>query len=892
MSMLGIWIVSIIATLYIADQKKLGALGFFILSILLGPIAVLIVLILPAENIRQREDIQGVNNLEDAKQQLRGIQHSLYALEEKTKNLESLLAKLSGSGVEVSASSEKEIRSVAEPVERLAEPIERPEVGVALEAIVPVKRTDMELDFGRNWLNKIGIVVLALGVAFLISYSFKYFGPFLKIAFGYLVGGALFFTGLKLEAKEKFMNYGRVLLGGAWAIIYFTTYAMHHFEASRIIVNQGADVFLLALVVAGMMTHVLKYKSEAMMSVALCVAYLTSTIGQITSFTIISSLFLAVFVLFLVYRFQWVKTLSLGIALTYGIHFIWVMPNLLSSAKTGVPFGIAALNYYDFMNFVFLSCYWLVFLVGVHIVRTIKDQILVRTLAVTNFGNIALYSALSYPLILKLFYAQRFMMVLIAGLIYLACALLMKRLGREKMYISDIVAAVFAVTFSISLKFLPTSTLLMWMIEIPFLLFIGTNFKEKVFRYFSYILSVVVAMRILFLGFDYLPDVCFLWHTWTWGGFMCFWASISMAVCFYLLRRARKDSEVGEIDLFFKWLFAFATCVYATAWIWSLTHQRGALFSLSMEGLALLLWLIEVPLLVVIGNILKEKTFRYFGYALIISLALRLIAISLFKSMPNIHFLWLSWAWFDFASFWSAVSAATCFCLTQRMKKVSELNSIDVFFDQIFSGAFCVYLTAWLLSVTHYPWQAFFLSMEGFGLLGLSVFLALRRFRVYAYLAMIISAMVFLFESITAATFFMKWFIVSFDVLGMFGLYYAIKVIKQRKLSELFFEYEAELAFAAGIILLAAAIHQYVLPQWISLSLGLASVAMMLIGFSDGNKAERMGGMALLALTLGRVILVDLSDLDIIFKIITLIILGVLFLGVSYVYNRFSIEKK
>ena len=50
--------------------------------------------------------------------------------------------------------------------------------------------------------------------------------------------------------------------------------------------------------------------------------------------------------------------------------------------------------------------------------------------------------------------------------------------------------------------------------------------------------------------------------------------------------------------------------------------------------------------------------------------------------------------------------------------------------------------------------------------------------------------------------------------------------------------------------------------------------------------------MALLALTLGRVVLVDLSGLDIIFKIITLIILGVLFLGVSYIYNRFSIRGK
>ena len=79
---------------------------------------------------------------------------------------------------------------------------------------------------------------------------------------------------------------------------------------------------------------------------------------------------------------------------------------------------------------------------------------------------------------------------------------------------------------------------------------------------------------------------------------------------------------------------------------------------------------------------------------------------------------------------------------------------------------------------------------------------------------------------------------------------------------------------------------------WITLSLGAASALVILAGFFGGDKVERLGGMALLALTLGRVVLVDLAGLDIIFKIITLIILGVMFLGVSYVYNRFTVDNK
>ena len=124
-----------------------------------------------------------------------------------------------------------------------------------------------------------------------------------------------------------------------------------------------------------------------------------------------------------------------------------------------------------------------------------------------------------------------------------------------------------------------------------------------------------------------------------------------------------------------------------------------------------------------------------------------------------------------------------------------------------------------------------------------------------------------------------------------FGIYYLIKQLKSKSKISLFFDNEEMFSFWVAMVVLIFAIYQYIYPQWISLSLGIASVLVILIGFWDGSKMERLGGMGLLALTLGRVALVDLSGLDTIFKIITLIILGVLFLGVSYIYNRFSTEK-
>ena len=240
----SIWCISIIATLYLADQKKLGAWLFFALAVFTGPLAVLIALVLPSKKDPLDVVVPGAHDLQDARRQLGELQRSLRALDVRAKNLEMLMGKLAEGGAAIQAVDVR--NNVVSVKEGLPE-----EVAVADEN--PVRPADMELDFGRNWLNKIGIAILAMGVAFLISYSFQYFGPFVRVTFGYLVGGAIFLVGLRLESKEKFMAYGRVLLGGAWAIIYFTTYAMHHFEASRILASEGMDTFLLAVVVAGMM---------------------------------------------------------------------------------------------------------------------------------------------------------------------------------------------------------------------------------------------------------------------------------------------------------------------------------------------------------------------------------------------------------------------------------------------------------------------------------------------------------------------------------------------------------------------------------------------------------------------------------------------------------------
>jgi uncharacterized membrane protein len=626
---------------------------------------------------------------------------------------------------------------------------------------------DMEMNFGRYWLNKIGLVIFTLGIGFLITYAFQHFPAIGKIALGYAISLVLFAAGWKCEQKKGLAHFGRVLLGGGWAMTYFTTFAMHHFEASRVIQSQPVDLLLLFLVVSGMLVHSLKYASQTMTAIALAVAYITATLGPVNFFTFISCLFLAVVVLCVAYRYQWMKMLFLGIGLTYGVHYFWTLPNM-RAPLSGAP-QVWALGLRVPLELLFVGAYGLVFLTGLHLIKSQEPRER-RQVLVANYLNFFLFYALAFPLIMDVFYAQRFVIVLGLGLFYLVLAAMMKGLRRDKLFMSDLILGVMVVTLSLPLKFLPDVTLWMWLIEIPFLLLAGYLFREKALRLLGYGLAMVYVIRLTSL------------------------------------------------------------CVFQ---------------GMAVQGIV------------------------WFGLRL---------------------------AWCEFMRLMTALVLAVCVWISQRQKKARSTEAFDVGFEHILS-----FLSFWYFSVfvwTTLPAKgiALGLGLEFFLLWVLSVFCGMRRLRVYAYflLPLILARNLFVDNYRSLAVY--KWVVTGGQVFLFFCLYAGSRWLRRwlkqdghraGRLDREIIPAPAEgyVAMLSGFVLLVCFIYQYVAWQWISLALGLAGVALIAWGMTGLDKTLRVGGLLLLALTLLRIVFVDLAHLDVIFKIISFILLGALFLLVSYVYN-------
>ena len=196
----------------------------------------------------------------------------------------------------------------------------RPEPQYA-SAPVPERRSsaDWETLLGGNWLNKIGAFVLVVGIALALGYSFSHMGPAGRDAVGLAAGLAMLGSGIFYERRPRYQTFARGLIGGGWAALYFTVYAMQALDAARVIQSPVAGAVLLMAVAVGIIAHALRYRSEGVVGVAYFSAFFALAITQVTSLSVVALVPLAASLLYLARRFRWRRLAVFGMVATYAV---------------------------------------------------------------------------------------------------------------------------------------------------------------------------------------------------------------------------------------------------------------------------------------------------------------------------------------------------------------------------------------------------------------------------------------------------------------------------------------------------------------------------------------------------------------------------------------------
>jgi uncharacterized membrane protein len=300
-------------------------------------------------------------------------------------------------------SSDKSNIKILQHLEELESRISRLEKHLELEAVkkrskdnlpaTPVSNhiesTDtLEFQIGQYWFAKVGIVVLAIGIAFLLTFPYENLPSALPSLFGYvLVAGILI---LSHHWRKTFSHISQYLLGGGLILLYFTTLRLYFFSEQPALTNKILELVLLMLVVAINLIIAARKHSLFLTSLSLTLGYVTAIVydHSLVIFTIIT-IMSATAVYFRI-RNNWTNLFIYAIVLSFFTHFLW----FLNNPFMGHQIQLVATPQ---ENLIFILLYTLIFAMG-NLLRSnpeSEDNALIISSFLNSLGSYGFYLLLT-----------------------------------------------------------------------------------------------------------------------------------------------------------------------------------------------------------------------------------------------------------------------------------------------------------------------------------------------------------------------------------------------------------------------------------------------------------------------------------------------------------------
>lgn len=267
--------------------------------------------------------------------------------------------------------------SLIKYVTYLEERIKRLEEHLALEPLIqkdvtpetieqsakPEKNKDMEFQIGEFWFAKVGVVILAIGVVFVLTLPYSGLPAYVPGVFGFLITAGI--TGLYYLLKKTYVLISRYLLGSSLLLLYFSTLRLHFFSDQPALNNTPMLLTLLVFVVIFNLFISIKRDSVYLTAVTITLGYITAIVSNDPAFIFIMIALLSTIVVYLRLKKQWKHLILYGIFLTYFTHLIWFINNPIM----GQEFQLVKTPEYSLY---FLLLYFIIFAIS-HLLRPQDD---------------------------------------------------------------------------------------------------------------------------------------------------------------------------------------------------------------------------------------------------------------------------------------------------------------------------------------------------------------------------------------------------------------------------------------------------------------------------------------------------------------------------------------
>lgn len=344
----------------------------------------------------------------------------------------------------------------------------------------------LEQTLGANWLGKIGVASLVIGIASFLAWKLQTWGPGGKVLCGFAVSLLLLAGGVWLERKPTYRIFARGGIGGGWALAYFTTFAAYHLQAARVLNSLPVDLVLMLLVAAGMVGHSLLFRSQTVTSLAFMLGFgtlLTSHIENPTetvAFSLAASAILAIALVVVTTTYHWAVLEFCGLIAVYASHFVWLNEVLPQ-------------NHADFTEFWpstgLILLYWLIFRLA-YVLRTPlnkHEEDLSSVSAIANSAGVLglLKFQSAHP-------EWAFWALIVLGAIEMSLAWWSRSKRRQAFVVLSTIAVVLLVS-AVPFRFHGVSWPVLWLVQAQVLAIAGLRLGEPVFRRLGLLVGLVTG---------------------------------------------------------------------------------------------------------------------------------------------------------------------------------------------------------------------------------------------------------------------------------------------------------------------------------------------------------------------------------------------------------------
>ncbi len=355
----------------------------------------------------------------------------------------------------------------------------------------PEKAFDLEAFIGGNLINKIGILILIIGLGLFIKYAIDngFFPPIVRLILSYLAGLSLVGIGYGLKAKYK--AYSAVLFSGGMAVLYFSTYGGNAFIEPALIPRTTAFILMVVFTVVTVIAALI-YDLQIIALLGLVGAYavpilLSDGSGDykllFSYIAIINTGILAISV-----RRDWRISLYTAFLLTWPMFAFWLMMSFDSDMSSGVVWFFA-----------------ITFFVIFYIALVIYHLFNKKEFTGDNFFFLILNALIFYGLgvvilnIKSMENAQGFF-TLINALVHLIVSLAVyNRLEDKKLFFVASGLFCLFLTMAIGIEFEAETRVLLWLVQAALIFAIGRRFSLWIYE--------VISLLVLFIGISSLLGI-------------------------------------------------------------------------------------------------------------------------------------------------------------------------------------------------------------------------------------------------------------------------------------------------------------------------------------------------------------------------------------------------